>query len=223
MAMKKSEQTRQRVQLAAFESLRQRGFTATTMRAIADDAGIAPGGIYYYFRSKDDIVRALYTDVARRYRAEGERRIQRERSFAARLRTVYLLGFELVEPYHDFAGSFLGTAITPGDDTNPFGDGSREARDAAVALFATVVDGSDLRVNAELRAELPELLWGAFMAGMLFWTYDRSPGQRRTAELVDRVVPLIDELLGISRLPFLKKQLAQVLELARLVTGRDDV
>ncbi|MGO2660727.1 TetR family transcriptional regulator [Mycetocola reblochoni] len=222
MAAKKSEQTRERVQRAAFESLRQNGFDGTTMRGIADAAGIAPGGIYYYFRSKDDIVSALYVHVSERYRDQGQRVLDGERSFAARLRAVYLLGFDLVDDYHDFAGSFLGTAITPGGASNPFGGRAREAKTAAVSLFDDVVTGSDLRVSAELRAELPELLWGAFMAGMLFWAYDRSPGQRRTRELVDRVVPLIAELLAVSRLPFLKKQLREAIGVVQLITGADD-
>lgn len=36
------------------------GFSATSARAVADDAGIAPGGIFYHFGSMDDLMAAAF-------------------------------------------------------------------------------------------------------------------------------------------------------------------
>ena len=59
------------------------------------------------------------------------------------------------------------------------------------------------------------------MGVVLFWVYDRSPGQRRTRRLIDGVVPLIDRLVALSRLRVLRPALRQVLALIDTIR-RDD-
>jgi len=56
----KSDETRTRILAAAMDLFRDRGFQATTMREIAERAGVATGAAYYYFDSKDAIVLAFY-------------------------------------------------------------------------------------------------------------------------------------------------------------------
>ncbi len=45
--------------------------------------------------------------------------------------------------------------------------------------------------------------------------YDRSPGQARTRKLIDGAVPLIDRLVGLSRLRVLRPATRQVVDLIR--------
>ena len=59
-------------------------------------------------------------------------------------------------------------------------------------------------MDDELREELPELLWLLWMGVVLFWVHDSSPGCARTYRLIDRVVPLVDRLVGLSHLPGIK-------------------
>jgi TetR/AcrR family transcriptional regulator, cholesterol catabolism regulator len=51
----------------------QRGFVATTMRDIADEAGLLPGSLYHYFESKeamvDEIIVTFIDSIAGRYTA----------------------------------------------------------------------------------------------------------------------------------------------------------
>ena len=37
---------------------RENGYEATTMRAIAKEAGVATGNAYYYFGSKEELIQA---------------------------------------------------------------------------------------------------------------------------------------------------------------------
>lgn len=48
--------TREQVLKAAAKLFRNQGYVATTLRQIADAAGIQAGSIYYHFRSKDEIL-----------------------------------------------------------------------------------------------------------------------------------------------------------------------
>jgi len=57
--LKRGESTRLAVEDAALELFMERGYHATSMRQIADKSGLALGGIYNYFKSKDEIFEAL--------------------------------------------------------------------------------------------------------------------------------------------------------------------
>lgn len=57
--LSKGEQTRQAIIEAAFDIFRERGYHGTSMRQIAERAGVALGGIYNHFASKEDIFAAV--------------------------------------------------------------------------------------------------------------------------------------------------------------------
>jgi AcrR family transcriptional regulator len=53
------EAMRQRIIEAAFRVFLRKGFRGTSNREIAREAGISPGLIYWYFRNKEDLFRAV--------------------------------------------------------------------------------------------------------------------------------------------------------------------
>ncbi|MEW6094394.1 MAG: TetR/AcrR family transcriptional regulator [Chloroflexota bacterium] len=57
--LSKGERTRQAVMQAAYELFLEQGYTATSMRQIAERAGLALGGIYNHFASKEAIFSEL--------------------------------------------------------------------------------------------------------------------------------------------------------------------
>src|SRR2546423_15582849 len=59
-AVPKSEETRGRILTSAMDLFRSHGFEETTMREIAQEAGVALGSAYYYFESKEALVMAFY-------------------------------------------------------------------------------------------------------------------------------------------------------------------
>ena len=58
----KGKTTRLAVEDAAIELFMEQGYHATSMRQIADRAGLALGGIYNHFSSKDEIFEAIIVD-----------------------------------------------------------------------------------------------------------------------------------------------------------------
>src|SRR5580692_5777604 len=62
MRSTKGEQTRAAIAEAALRMFREQGYEATTMRAIAREAGVATGNAYYYFGSKEELIHAYYAD-----------------------------------------------------------------------------------------------------------------------------------------------------------------
>ena len=59
VSITKKERTRQAIEQAAYGLFMEQGFTATSMRQIAEAAGLALGGIYNHYASKEEIFRAI--------------------------------------------------------------------------------------------------------------------------------------------------------------------
>jgi AcrR family transcriptional regulator len=55
---RKSERTRQRIVEAANRLFYHKGYNRTSFSDVVDAAGVPRGNIYYYFKTKDDILRA---------------------------------------------------------------------------------------------------------------------------------------------------------------------
>lgn len=199
----KAEQTRQVIVDTAMSLFRAHGYDATTMRAIAQEANVSLGSAYYYFASKEHLVQAFYDQLQVEH-AEAAHDALAERVFTARLHGVLATFLDVAAPYHDFGAQFFRNAADPTSPLSPFSAESTPAREASTALFRRVVEGSDLKLAPALREELPELLWLLHMGIVLFWVHDTSPGQRRTRALVAGLVPIVDRLARLTRLPVVR-------------------
>jgi AcrR family transcriptional regulator len=63
---------------AAAEVFAEAGYAAATTNAIAARAGVSPGSLYQYFRSKEDIAEALATRFIEQMAAEQDRILTRD-------------------------------------------------------------------------------------------------------------------------------------------------
>src|ERR1700685_3487428 len=63
MARPKSEDKRNAILAAATRGFAERGLTAAPTSEISKQAGIAEGTLFTYFRTKDDLVNALYREI----------------------------------------------------------------------------------------------------------------------------------------------------------------
>ncbi|MEV0198333.1 TetR family transcriptional regulator [Nonomuraea sp. NPDC050691] len=199
-----SESTREVIVETALRLFRERGFDATTMRAIAAEAGVSVGNAYYYFESKEALIQAYYDRAQTEHEVACRDLLDTETSFAARLSGVLREWVRVSEPYHEFAVKFFKHAAEPTNPLSPFSAQTSPAREASIAVYRQVVEGSRDRMNEDLREELPELLWLLSMGMVLFWVHDTSPGCERTYRLIDVTVPLVDRLVGLSHLPGLR-------------------
>jgi AcrR family transcriptional regulator len=213
----RGEQTRQLIVDTALRLLRERGYAETTMRAVASEAGVSVGNAYYYFDSKEHLVQEFYGRLQAEHRAAAEPVLRWESEFGPRLRGVLHAWVDVAAPYHAFAAKFFKVAAEPSSPLSPFSAESSPARDAAVGLLGEVLEGSTAKVDAELRADLPELLWLLELGVVLYWVHDSSPEQARTRVLVDGAVPLVDRLVALSRLRVLRSVTRDVVSLARTV------
>lgn len=213
----RGEHSRAAIFDAALALFQERGYEATTMRAIAERAGVSLGSSYHYFASKQHLVLEFYRHTHQLHLVAIEPLLARERDLAARLRGTVRAVIVTCEPFHDFAGAIFGTVANPASPLNPFGRESKALRDEVIELYADVVKGSDGRLPTDIAAELPTLLWLYQMGILYFWIFDKSPGRLRTLEVIDQTTDLIVKLLSLANLPVLRGSRKRVLGLVRSI------
>ena len=221
----KGDQTKALILETALRIFRERGYEETTMRAIAEKAGLSLGNAYYYFHSKEYLIQAFYQRLHDEHLAAALPALEQKDSLKARLLTVMRLRIDLMKPYHQFAGVLFKTAAHPESPLNPFSDESDPVRQQSMELFAKVVEGTKARIPKDLKAELPYLLWVYQMGIVLFWIHDPSPHHRRTYRLIDHTVDLLDKLIHLASNPFmrpLRKQALRLVEEIRAALPDED-
>ena len=213
----RGEHSRAAIFDAALALFQERGYESTTMRAIADRAGVSLGNSYHYFASKEHLVLEFYSHTHQLHLAAIGPLLARERDLAARLRGTVRAVVVTCEPFHDFAGAIFSTVANPASPLNPFGRESKALRDEVIGLYAEVVKGSDTRIAPDIMSELPTLLWLYQMGILYFWIWDRSPGRLRTLALIDETTELIVRLVGLANLPVLRGSRKSALRLVRSI------
>lgn len=200
--MSPRQDTRQLILDTALRLFEERGYAATTMRAIAEEASVTPSNAYYWFASKDELVQAFYVRIQSEHAERAAVALARGGPLLDRLRAVEHAFLDVIGEFHGFGAAFVGIAISPASPSNPLSEMSAPAREQSLAIYREVVAGAVPKVPAKVRDLLPELLWLCHLGVTLFWVTDRSPGQERTRRLVDATVPLIAPMLRVAKLPW---------------------
>jgi len=209
----RAEDTRRKIYEAAMEMFREKGFEETTMRDIAAKAGVALGGTYYYFSSKDAIVLAFYHEMQQASTSAVSDALAEKKKLKDRIHAVLDERIKLLEPNRKFCAALFRHAPDGSDPLSPFSQETLLIRDAAIAQMKTAMDGGDVKIPPDLKPRLPYLLWLYQMALIMFWLYDRSPNQEKTQKLKDKSLGLLVNLLRVSSLPLMKPLRKTVLEL----------
>jgi AcrR family transcriptional regulator len=214
----RAEDTRRRIYESALALFREKGFEQTTMRDIAAKTGVALGGAYYYFASKEAIVLAFYDEMQESSHEEILEAMKGRKKLKDRLRCVLEKRFELLEPNRSFCDALFRHAPDPQDPLSPFSKEASVIRERSIEHLRVALEGSEVKVPADLRPHLPNLLWMYQMGLILFWLYDRSPKQERTVKLMEKSLGFLVNLLRLAGLPLMKPLRKNVLELLEAVT-----
>jgi len=217
----RSAETRRKIVEAATQMVIERGYAETTMRAIAQSAGVSVGSAYYYFSGKEELIQGIYEQIAEETIAEARRRMKNEPAFGARLQHTVQSYLDVSDRYRSIADTLLSLAIVPSSSLSPFSPESAPVRDKITALYKEVVEDSDLATDKRLIPELPQALWLMHMGVTLAWVHDRTEGQRTTRAIVARSLPALDRLLRLVRVPVLRPFVKEAISILRILDGRD--
>ena len=92
-------------------------------------------------------------------------------------------------------------------------------RKCGLAWFGRILEDCGARLPRDMAPHLPEVLWFFQMGVIFFWVIDESPGQRRTARLLELGARSVASLIRVSALPFLRPVRKSALQLIEVVKG----
>jgi AcrR family transcriptional regulator len=210
----KSEQTRALILETAMRLFQERGYDKTTMRAIAQEAGVSVGNAYYYFAGKEHLIQGFYDRIAAEHQVAVRDVLARESDLEARLAGVLKVWLDIAQPYHEFAVQFFKNAADPDSPLSPFSPESEHARVEAIAVHREVLRGATrTKVPEELRDILPELMWLSQMGLVLYWIFDRTEGRERSYRLAERGARITARGVSLARFRVLRPLVREVHEL----------
>ncbi|MGW0866683.1 MULTISPECIES: TetR/AcrR family transcriptional regulator [Streptomyces] len=210
----KSEQTRALILETAMRLFQERGYDKTTMRAIAQEAGVSVGNAYYYFAGKEHLIQGFYDRIAAEHQVAVREILDRETDLETRLAGVLRTWLDIAAPYHEFAVQFFKNAADPDSPLSPFSPESEHARVEAISVHKEVLAGATkTKVPEELRDILPELMWLSQMGLVLYWIFDRTEGRERSYRLAERGARLTSRGVALARFRVLRPLVREVHEL----------
>jgi AcrR family transcriptional regulator len=182
---------------AALTAFRTKGFDATTMRDVAASAGVALGGAYYYFPSKEALVLAYYEQTQDDHERRCREIFATEDDLRARLAAVFHTKLDSLQRDRKLLGALFRSVATPDDPVSVFGAATAGIRARSIATFEESLARTSL--TEPLRNLVATGLWAAHLAILLFFLHDDSKKQSRTRAVVDALVAMMAD--GIDAAP----------------------
>lgn len=194
-------QARRRLYDVAVHLIATRGWSATTLRDVAREAGVSVGLLYRYFPSKRAIVLELYDELSAEYAARAEQ--MRPGRWRDRALHALQTSLAVLQPQRDTLAALV--AVLVGDaNEGLFAPGTAFSRLRVQAVFIQAVVGAGDAPRGELAPALGRLLYLLHLAVILFWLLDRSPAQRATQAvlvLLERALRLAAPALHVPGVP----------------------
>jgi AcrR family transcriptional regulator len=185
------EAIRSRIVNAALALFQEKGFDATTTKAIARRARIAEGTVFNYFETKEDIALHFFelevdhAIAAVRKDAKLRRAPLEEKLFALIQTQLDFLG-----PHQRFIGAAFIHALRPTSRLG-FSGQAIALRNRYVTFVQELIEESMPRQAGGLFAWFaPPVFWIYYLGILLYWLNDDSEGKQSTLALLDRSLKL---------------------------------
>jgi AcrR family transcriptional regulator len=135
---------------------------AVSTNRIARELGISPGNLYYHFRDKESIVRAIHDQMVKEWDTVWQ--LPRGRQLtSADLAEIIETSFHLHWRYRFFGRELLALLTRDAKLRIEYQAVYRRRRDELTILAEHLIDAGVLR--PQMRDDLPEILEGAWLVG----------------------------------------------------------
>ena len=217
----RGEATRAKIFTAALARFRKRGFEATTMREVAEDAGVALGAAYYYFPSKDAIVLAYFDETQRMTAQRMAETFAETDDVRERLGAAFHARLDVLARDRKLLSAIFHSIADPAKDISIFGKKTKRVRDDSIRLFGRAVEPAPAfsALDEAAKRVLVLSLWSLHMGVLLYFVHDRSKKQEKTRRLVDQALDMVCGLLPIAPelAPMIGGPIAAILKDAELL------
>ena len=203
---------RQRLYEVALKLMAKKGFESTTLRDVADEAGVSVGLLYRYFPSKRAIITALYEELSADY-ARQAAAMPRGRW---RDRFIFALQTSLtvLEPHRVALGA-LTPVLVGAPEEGVFAESAAFSRLRVQGVFEDAVAGATDAPADSIARPVGRLLYMVHLAVLLWWLLDKSAKQRATAALIVLIQQILPSIALTLRLPPVRRFVLSADELVR--------
>ena len=105
----------QSIQDAAMRVIARKGMAAATMQEIAEEAGVAKGTIYLYFRDRDELVEKTFETAITQLIARVEKSLDGDKSLEEKIRAAMLAKLEFFRENREFFRLYMSLRLPEGD------------------------------------------------------------------------------------------------------------
>jgi AcrR family transcriptional regulator len=190
--------TEQRLFQLATSLIAERGFESTTLREVADRAGVSVGLLYRYFPSKHAIVIALYDQLSAAYALEASE--MPPGRWCDRFIFALETSLRVLGPHRSTLRA-LAPVIVSDAEEGVFARATAFSRERVQNVFATVVLDAGDAPRRKTAVALGRLLYLAHLGVILWWLLDRTPQQRATVGLISLLRQVLPSAALTLRLP----------------------
>jgi AcrR family transcriptional regulator len=169
--------TREAILQSARRLFAEQGFDATTTRDIAQEAEIASGTLFNYFKTKEAIVAGMANEALADGLAIGD--AADAESLEEGLFSLIAVSLRKLKPLRKYLPALLTTSLSPLANDSDGGASLRLTHLEAVARIATK------HGYRELSPVALQLYWTLYIGVLVFWADDKSPKQEDTLALID--------------------------------------
>jgi AcrR family transcriptional regulator len=203
---------RQRLYDIAIRLMAKQGYESTTLRDIAQEAGVSVSLLYKYFPSKQAIIIALYEELSADY-ARRAAAMPRGR-WRERFQFALTTSLAVLEP-HRVALRALTPVLVSDPEEGVFADSAAFSRLRVQGVFEDAVAGATDAPAASFARAIGRLLYLVHLSVLLWWLLDKSRGQRATATLVTLIGQILPSASLALRLPAMRRFVTSLDELIR--------
>jgi AcrR family transcriptional regulator len=177
----------------AINLIGERGYEATTLRDVAERAGVSVGLLYRYFPSKRAVVQALYDELSAEYAARAAE--METGKWRDRFMFALTVSLKVLSAHRSTLAALVPVLVGDAEE-GLFAPSTAFSRQRVQKIFHEAVSGATDAPRSDVAPALARLLYLAHLAVILWWLLDKSPRQRATTALVG----LIKQALPASAL-----------------------
>lgn len=207
----KAEETRNRILTTALKLFQEKGYEETTLRDIAESAECSLGLIYRYFGRKEDMVMALYEQLANELIAQVS--ALQPLPLADEFERTMMAALESLTPHQDALGALFAAAMNIKSGVAVLGSSTTDIRIKTRNLYRLTVERATNTPRKNQIDALADIFYGIHLATILFWLYDRTANKTATRELVHFTrdcLALIRPILGLPPVAAALSRLARL-------------
>jgi TetR/AcrR family transcriptional regulator, cholesterol catabolism regulator len=187
-----TEPSRRRELLAiAARLFAEKGFRNTTVRDIADAAGILSGSLYHHFDSKESMVDEILSTFQTELFGQYDEILASDADPLVKLERAVLVSFDAIDKHRDEVAIFQNDAayLMTFDRFAYLGDRNRQSREVWLTLLQGGIDAGALREDLDLELTyrfIRDTIWVAV-------SWYRPGGRRTHSEIAGQYLSILTE------------------------------